>query len=227
MVMNRNVLKIIAVVTMLVDHIGWQFFPDIVWLRVIGRLAFPIFAFFISEGMRYTRDRKRYILTMLLIGVISQVFYSFLAERVTNLNIMFTFVFAGVLIVLIEKVQKENKKMDVLMLTLFIVFVLLVWCLTMVSYGILGVVLVLAFYFIKNKPLKYTIGALILIFMSLFEAIIGGFTFRSIIQVFSVLSVVIIALCYNGQKGKINLKYLFYVFYPLHLAVILLIKILI
>jgi len=225
--MNRNVLKIIAVVTMLVDHIGWQFFPDIVWLRVIGRLAFPIFAFFISEGMRYTRDRKRYILTMLLIGVISQVFYSFLAERVTNLNIMFTFVFAGVLIVLIEKVQKENKKMDVLMLTLFIVFVLLVWCLTMVSYGILGVVLVLAFYFIKNKPLKYTIGALILIFMSLFEAIIGGFTFRSIIQVFSVLSVVIIALCYNGQKGKINLKYLFYVFYPLHLAVILLIKILI
>jgi len=225
--MNRNVLKIIAVVTMLVDHIGWQFFPDIVWLRVIGRLAFPIFAFFISEGMRYTRDRKRYILTMLLIGVISQVFYSFLAERVTNLNIMFTFVFAGVLIVLIEKVQKENKKMDVLMLTLFIVFVLLVWCLTMVSYGILGVVLVLAFYFIRNKPLKYTIGALILIFMSLFEAIIGGFTCRSIIQVFSVLSVVIIALCYNGQKGKINLKYLFYVFYPLHLAVILLIKILI
>ena len=107
--MNRNALKIIAVVSMLIDHIGWQFFPDAIWLRIIGRIAFPIFAFFIAQGMFYTRSRKKYILNMLWIGLVSQVPYTFLSSRMYNLNIMFTFIIAALIIVLIEELKKRDR----------------------------------------------------------------------------------------------------------------------
>ena len=69
--MNRNVLKIIALLTMIIDHIGAVFFPDVLILRVIGRVAFPIFAFFVAEGYYYTKSKKRYVITMLICMVIS------------------------------------------------------------------------------------------------------------------------------------------------------------
>ena len=61
--MNRNVLKIIALITMLIDHIGCIFFPNIIVFRVIGRLSYPIFAMFIAEGYYYTKSRKKYVFT--------------------------------------------------------------------------------------------------------------------------------------------------------------------
>lgn len=53
--MNRNQLKIIACISMLIDHIGYVLFPDVTVLRLIGRIAMPIFAFFIGEGCLYTK----------------------------------------------------------------------------------------------------------------------------------------------------------------------------
>ena len=56
--MNRNVLKIIAFVAMVIDHIGTVLFPDYVIFKIIGRIAFPIFSFFVAEGYFYTRSKK-------------------------------------------------------------------------------------------------------------------------------------------------------------------------
>ena len=99
---SRSVLKWIALITMLIDHIGaiigyatfssWQ----IPWLydvlRVIGRLSFPIFAFFIAEGWHYTKNRKKYFLLLLIFAIISQPIYYFaLNTSVFALNILFTF----------------------------------------------------------------------------------------------------------------------------------------
>ena len=73
--MSRNVLKIIACITMLIDHIGYILLPEYVVLRYIGRLTMPIFAFFIGEGCLYTRDRKKYLFRLLSLGLVCQGFY--------------------------------------------------------------------------------------------------------------------------------------------------------
>lgn len=62
--MPGNILKLIAALSMLIDHVGLMFFPNQLWMRAVGRLAFPIFAFFIAEGFRYTRSKLRYLLTV-------------------------------------------------------------------------------------------------------------------------------------------------------------------
>jgi hypothetical protein len=62
--LTGNQLKLLALLTMTCDHIGVSLFPQALWLRVIGRLALPIFAYMIAEGCRHTRNRKRYLLSI-------------------------------------------------------------------------------------------------------------------------------------------------------------------
>ena len=59
--LTGNQLKILALIAMTIDHVGVMLFPESVWLRVIGRLAFPIFAYMIAEGCHYTRSKSRYL----------------------------------------------------------------------------------------------------------------------------------------------------------------------
>ena len=66
-------LKLLAMAAMLVDHMGYLFFPQARWMRCVGRLAFPIFAFQIAEGWYRTRDRKKYTLRLLICAVVSEV----------------------------------------------------------------------------------------------------------------------------------------------------------
>lgn len=218
--MNRNVLKIIAVISMLIDHIGAYIFPDAYWLRCIGRLAFPIFAFFIAEGMRYTRSRKRYVLTLLVFAIISQIPYGFLREFY-YLNILFTFLIAIFAIFLIEN-YKKNETLYMIYLLLLGSVLLFVEFLNIVDYGIFGVLLILVFYFVKDKKLSLSLGAACLVLLTLKMMLFAGFTLRSTVQFLSILSLLLLYF-YNGNKGKVNLKWLFYIFYPMHLLVILII----
>ena len=100
--MNRNTLKIIACISMLIDHIGYIFFPEIPFFRFIGRIAMPIFAFFIGEGCLYTRDRKKYFLRVFILGIICQAVYV-IESLITGsdgwgyMNILLTFSFSIVL----------------------------------------------------------------------------------------------------------------------------------
>lgn len=73
--MNRNILKSIACISMLIDHIGYLLFPNILIFRLIGRLAMPIFSFFIAEGCRHTSNRFRYFLRIFLLGLLCQTVY--------------------------------------------------------------------------------------------------------------------------------------------------------
>lgn len=218
--MNRNVLKIIAVISMLIDHIGAYIFPDAYWLRCIGRLAFPIFAFFIAEGMRYSRSRKRYVLTLLVFAIISQIPYGFLREFY-YLNILFTFLIAIFAIFLIEN-YKKNETLYMIYLLLLGSVLLFVEFLNIVDYGIFGVLLILVFYFVKDKKLSLSLGAACLVLLTLKMMLFAGFTLRSTVQFLSILSLPLLYF-YNGNKGKVNLKWLFYIFYPMHLLVILII----
>ena len=71
--LNSLHLKLLAVVTMLIDHMGFTLFPHAVWMRAVGRLAFPIFCFLIAEGCAHTHDKKRYAGRLLLFAVLSLI----------------------------------------------------------------------------------------------------------------------------------------------------------
>ena len=86
-VLNGNHLKLIAAVTMLLDHAGILLFPKIMLFRILGRLAYPIYAYMIAEGCRYTRNKLRYFLMVFGLGTACQLVYYF-ASGDTYLNIL-------------------------------------------------------------------------------------------------------------------------------------------
>ena len=89
---NTGFLKIIAVLAMIVDHTAVVFFPGELWMRVVGRLAFPLFAWSIAVGAQKTRNISKYALRLLLVGVISQPFYMIgLHHELTKLNVFVCF----------------------------------------------------------------------------------------------------------------------------------------
>ena len=215
--MNRNVLKIIAVISMTIDHIGLFFFDNLFILRVIGRLAYPIFAFFIAEGLIHTRNRKKYCINLLICAIITQIPYAFLFNYL-QLNVIFTFLVAILFVYLVENKSLSNYIKFVLV-TLITIFVLLLDFLSTLDYGLLGVALVLAFYFIKNKNAKFLTALGILLLMTVKSIILSGFSIWSTIQIYALISLALLML-YNNEKGKYNLKHFFYLFYPTHFYII-------
>ena len=99
--LNGNHLKLIAAFTMLLDHAGILLFPRLEILRILGRIAFPIFAFMIAEGCRYTRHKLRYFLMVFGLGTACQLVYYF-ASGDTYLNILLTFSCSILLIYLLQ-----------------------------------------------------------------------------------------------------------------------------
>ena len=69
--MSSFVLKLIAIITMLIDHIGAVLYPEIRWLRLIGRIAFPIFAYLVAEGFYKTSDIKKYLKRLFIFALVS------------------------------------------------------------------------------------------------------------------------------------------------------------
>lgn len=102
--MSTFVLKLIAASSMLIDHIGYLFFDDMQWLRIVGRLAFPIFAFLIVEGAVHTRDFKKYVMRLSVFALISEIPFN-LAMRgrlidTGGSNVLVTFVIGLICIAL-------------------------------------------------------------------------------------------------------------------------------
>ena len=224
-ILNRNHLKIIALVTMLIDHIGYVFFPEIIWLRIIGRVAFPIFAFFVAQGYTYTHSKQKYIISLLTFGLLSQIPYILLFQNV-SLNILFTFLASIGIIYLIEQLKKDNK--NILLYCIFVLFNLLLifaTALHLIDYGIFGVYLVVMFYFVKDPALQQVWFVLLNIGLILPSVIYAPLVPFSYVQLATVLALPLI-FSYNNKKGKTNLKYLFYIFYPIHLLILYFIQLL-
>ena len=99
--LNNNQLKIIALISMTIDHIGVQIFPGVTILRIIGRLAYPIFAYMIAEGARYTKNRRKYLLTISLTALLCQLVY-FFALKSLDQCILVTFTLSILLIYFLE-----------------------------------------------------------------------------------------------------------------------------
>ena len=210
-VMSSFCLKIIAAITMLIDHIGILFFPEITIFRIIGRFAFPIFAFQISIGYKETHNKHAYILRMLAFAIISQMPYYLFTSRFSSnveLNIGFTLLLSLLVLYALNEPKKILYKIICLVPVLFLCVFL------KYEYYIYGIVLVTIFYYsFNNKGLLLTsyITAT-LVNASFKKSIFHGFTVFSIIPI----------LFFNGKKGK-DAKLFFYIFYPLHLILLYLI----
>ena len=222
--MNRNILKIIAVISMLIDHIGLFFLDNNIVCRCIGRIAMPIFAYFIAEGWKHTRNRKKYVLLIGIFAVITQGAFALLSQWY-YLNILFTFLIAIALIYLIETRKNNTFIKDILLITTYVILAFLE-AFSILDYGIFAIGLVLVFYFVKNKKWALISALGVLVAYSFKNYIFADFKPRALIQLFSILALIPL-LFYNGENGKVNLKYLFYVFYPAHFYLIYLIQLLI
>jgi len=202
--LNNNQLKIIALITMTIDHIGVILFPNLKILRIIGRLAFPIFAYMIAEGAKYTKNRPKYLLTISLTALICQLVYYF-AEKSLDQCILVTFTTS---IILIYSLDYKFLSLPAIFGAFFLTEFL------NIDYGFCGIMMPVLLYIADEKRKKLLYGTIMLILLSLS---LGG------VQWYSLFAIPLLAL-YNEKRGKLNLKYLFYLYYPLHLGIIYLIK---
>lgn len=216
--LSGNQLKLIALVTMTIDHVGMVLFPHQMLWRVIGRLAFPIFAWFIAEGCRYTGNRKKYLLTMVALAAICQLVY-LVAMGSLYQCVLVTFSLAIGWIYALDSAVKLNTLrgwLGAAVVSVAVIFVsvflprLLGGTDFDIDYGFWGILLPVLAYFPKTRGRKLAVSALVLVSLCL---TIGG------VQWFSLLALIPLAL-YSGKRGKWRLKNLFYIYYPAHLAAI-------
>ena len=214
--MSSFILKLIAIVSMACDHIGAKIFPSELWLRAIGRITMPIMAYQAATGYRKTKNVPKYLLRLGIFALVSEPFYYLLFEHHSNVIIT---IFLGVASLytadLIEKVSKKN------------------WC-RIFSYAIFayiahllqsdwsftGVFLIIAFYHANGDKLKNLLYPLPVyaVYMMTFLGKGESYFQLNLVQLFGLCALPLICLT-NGKKGP-NAKYLFYIFYPLHMVLI-------
>lgn len=224
-IINGSWLKIIAVVCMLIDHLAYLILPyfdvcgesfeilgktvSIVKIcRLIGRLAFPIFAFLITEGFSHTKNYKKYGLNLLTFAIVSEIpFNLFISGKVFNLNsqnVFFTLFLGFLALYILENMKTDTEK------AIYIFGVVILSLLIKGDYGARGVILIVLLYLLKNQ-----------------------LPFASVLSL-GLLSGGVAAWCafvpinmYNGKRGFIKgkfMKYAFYAFYPVHLFILFAIK---
>ena len=218
--LSGNAIKLIALFSMTIDHIGMIFFPQYKIFRHIGRLAFPLFAYMIGEGFFYTRNKTKYFLSLFSVGVICQIAYASFMNP-WHQNILITFSLSVFTLLTIDYFLRKKNKLSFILL---IGCAVLLWLILGVfphfikgfgtDYGAVGVFLPVLVYLLPKKSLKIICTSLLLTLLALT-------TKQS--QWLALLSVPLLCL-YNGKRGKLGMKYLFYVYYPSHLAFLYLLE---
>ena len=211
--LTGNQLKLLAMITMTIDHIGVILLPQYRFLRIIGRLAMPIYAYMIAEGCHYTRDRKAYFLRLAGLALLCQLVYG-MVDRSLYQCILVTFSLSVALICVIENAQEKKTPAAVgiaLVLLAAVYFVCEELCRFLpgfhVDYGFWGVLLPVILYFGGRNVWAFLAGTTLLCLS------------MGRLQWWSLCSVPLIAL-YNGQRGKHRLGWVFYLYYPAHLVVL-------
>jgi hypothetical protein len=217
---GRELLKIIAIVIMVIDHVGRILYPDLFFLQIIGRLSFPLFAYLVVLGVESTKKPRKYMATLLVFAVVSQVpyFLAFDIQPYERLNILFSLVLSAITIYF------YNKRSPLAFVPLLLSIILPIEGSYYVVLTAVGMKL------LKDSP---KLGALALFALNI------QFPFMSElddqIQIIALLSLPLIFLHIKGWLKKEILipenslayslrKYAFYIFYPLHLALLFLIK---
>ena len=219
--MTSSTLKIIGIICMLLDHIGATLLPEVSILRIIGRLAFPIFVFLLVEGYYHTKDINKYLLRLGIFALISEMPFdlAFMGKvyAPSHQNVFLT-LFLGLLMI---KLFNEHKVKNEILAGLSVIICVTLSIVLRTDYSIFGMIMIFIYYQFRNDKLKAAIYIwLINTTMGLLSAglFAGEFNINGMTQTAAVLAIPLIYI-YNGKKG-ISLKYIFYGFYPIHLLVL-------
>lgn len=212
-------LKYIAFISMLIDHVNNVLITPILdgsgfllylsnIFSILGRIAFPIFVFFIVEGFFKTKNRKKYLITLIVFGIISEVpFDMFTSKTFFNPywnNMIFTLALCLITIWIIDAL-KEKIKIKALWYTVSIIIVIISGLSAMelsLDYDYHAVVVAYIFYIFYDKPLTR-----------------AGLGYLSIIKEFYSFLGFGLTLTYNGKRGK-QYKLINYLFYPIHILIL-------
>lgn len=216
--MSANILKLVALLSMTIDHVGCFLFPEQEWMRIVGRIAFPIFAYMISEGCRHTKNRRRYLLRIAGIGIVMQL-VSYVVSGSLYQSVFITFTLSIGMIYLFDMARTRRRVEDSIYVFIA-VSVIGFLCIGLpqllpntdyaIDYSIVGVALPVICYLIEDARVRliaFGIGLLAL------AGYYGG------VQWYGLLAILFIAV-YNGKRGKLSFKNLFYYYYPAHLCII-------
>lgn len=242
--LNKIHLQIIAIIAMSIDHIAWLAFPGYpkealpIIMHIIGRLAFPIMAYFIAEGYQYTHNRKKYLLRIFIFAIISHIpymlqssafkEYGFLSlipfatgegiNRFLNQTSVLWAYFIGLLMLMVNDSLKINKYLKVLLIVLLAIIAF------PSDWSCIASLVILSIATNRNQPIKQIIWSMF--YVTLYALIYAFFidTLYGIIQLGVVLALIPL-LFYNGKKSnndKVNkvMKWFFYIYYPLHLLIL-------
>lgn len=237
--LNSNALKMIAIIAMTIDHIAWLVFPDYphevlpVILHTIGRLTCPIMCYFIAEGYHYTKNIRKYTCRLFVFAVISHFAYIFASADFVDWKSFIPFYYGNILnqtsviwplawglvmlrIVNSEKIQKQWVKIALILLICLVTFPS--------DWSCIASLCILAFG--TNRGKLKTQSVWLIIYVAIYAAV---YCFAidwvyGLVQMGVVLAIPFIKL-YNGERGKsprINkfMKWFFYIYYPLHLAIL-------
>ena len=218
---SGSTLKIIAIVSMVIDHCAYFLMDNDTVLyeamRCVGRIAFPVFAFLIAEGFAYTHNRKRYFVQLLAFAIVSEVPWYLLNGADGTHNVMFTLALGVVALAILEKMKENGILCGVAILS---IACFATW--SGVDYEWRGILMIVVFNLLRNQntnlPIPY--GRMIQLLCA-FPLMMhyGG--------IGAILACSILFL-YDGTRGFIKgdvAKYGFYSFYPIHLGIIYLMSI--
>ena len=218
--LSQEMLKLIACATMLLDHIGAVLVPGI-GFRIIGRIAFPIYAFLLVEGMRHTHSPGKYCLRLFLGALLAELPFDFLffgGFTWGHQSVMVTLLLGALML------WWKRRKRDIL-LPLAVCYLLAEFLRT--DYGGLGIAAIALFAVTEELPGKriWQMMGLCLVFLGMGSFRVNVMGIRVPIQLFGLLALVPIGF-YSGRKNC-RAKWVqwgFYLFYPVHMAMLLLIR---
>lgn len=225
-ILSGSMLKLIAMIAMLIDHTAFILAPvlpfmrqtllaiggtniTLYWImRKIGRIAFPIFCFLITEGYTHTRNKIKYGLNLLIFAVISELPFNMAYGELFTLkyqNIFFTLFLGLLLIYILENTHKQLLK--AILMAVVCGVSMKINC----DYGLNGVLLIVLIYLLKSNPVPQIILSYPLLSTSGFASLAAYLPIN----------------LYNGERGFIKspyMKYAFYLFYPVHIGVLVVIR---
>lgn len=219
--MTSAKLKYVAIITMLIDHIGAFILEDVYGIsstiyilsRSLGRIAFPIFAFLLVEGFKKTKNIKKYFINLLIFAFISEIPFDLVHNGTifdpSHQNIFFTLLAGLIMLILIDRIRIKRENIKIITEIFIVTLFSLLSMIFRFDYSFFAPLVFYSYYkFYDNKKMRFLGSELALYFEAL-----------SFVHISNIL-----IYFYNGERGRQN-KYFFYLFYPLHLLIIYFLKI--
>ena len=239
--MNRNVLKILLMIFMTMDHCAYAFLPISSWqfqiMRFFGRMVAPVMCYLLAEGFRKTADFRKYLARMLGFALLAHLPYLFLGHRnlmlhpsgilsTVEFSMLFTLAVCLLMMKGFETVEKTDYSSTLKLAMNGLIEIIAVLATARSDWAGYAPLYVTACYFNHDDQKKCFLSMAfvsLLVYVDGYQGLLpryGNNTFRYLLFETGMFASLILLKLYNHQRGRLNLKYAFYLYYPLHLAVI-------